>query len=393
MLNNFNYPLLKGLKVVELEGYLPVAFLGKILHDIGAEVYLIKPIKENEIMKVVSHLHNGKKEIKLNLKDENNLKILKKIIQQSDILIDGYRPGVLEKLNLDPKILLLDFPQLIVIRVTGYGQTGLMSLQPGHDINYLSLSGVLDFFKTEDNKIVNPMIILGDIFCGSLMPVFHISQALLNRELNGGKGCIIDSAITTNLLSLSAITNKLSDNTKFYFTCTCINYEYVLFYIHNDEKLNFNLKKICERLFIEVINISTIDESTRLKLTRDYIDLFQLITKSTTDSIKCIKDLCKMLTHEDVIKNLKKLKFVEVYPIFKFVDLLNFIKDPSKILINKESFSTLDVLSNDEIQVNNRQFNYQENKNNMIDILKNFDISETDLSEYVKNNKNFKSKY
>ena len=122
MKNGHNYPLLSGLNVIELEGYLPVAFLGKVLHDFGGSVTLLKQTKPIEIMKIVKHLHEGKQTLKLDLKNISGERILKKILQKTDVLIDGYRPGVLEKLNLNPKDLVKDNPKLIIIRVTGYGQ-------------------------------------------------------------------------------------------------------------------------------------------------------------------------------------------------------------------------------------------------------------------------------
>jgi hypothetical protein len=379
MNNGHNYPLLKGLKVIELEGYLPVAFLGKVLHDLGADVFLIKQSKENEIMKLLSHLHEGKKIITLDLKNFNGLQILKKILQKSDLLIDGYRPGVLEKLDLNPKLLLIENPKLIVTRVTGYGQEGLMNSQPGHEINYLSLSGALDFFRNDDNKIINPMIVLGDLFCGSLMPVYHISQALLNRSLNGGRGCIIDSSITTNLLSMSAFSNKFVEKEKFYFSCVTKDYEYLLFYLRLDENMSIHLKKICERLIIEVLNISTISEGTRLSITRDYIDFFGLITKSDTDTKKYIKELCRMLGAKEIIKNLKKFKFLQVYPVLQNKDLIKFLKE-SKIINDKyqiNPFAVKSLIKNE----NNKELDIQ---NNIIDILRNMNFGENELAEFMK---------
>jgi hypothetical protein len=377
MKNGNNFPLLKGLKVIELEGYLPISFLGKLLLDMGADVHLIKQVKENEIMKLTNHLHDGKRSISINLKDNNQINLLKKIIYKSDVLIDGYRPGVLEKLALNPIDLVNENKKLIVLRVTGYG----------HEINYLSLAGTLDFFRNDDNKIVNPYITLGDLFCGSLMPVFHLSQALLNRELNGGNGCVIDSSITTNLLSMSAITSKFVDKDKIYFSCVTKNYEYLLFYLQNDDSLLLYLKRICERLIIETLNISSVSEGTRLSITRDYIDFFDLITKSVTDTKKYIKDLCKMLTQEEIIKNLKKFKYVQVSPIIQFKDLNKFLKDVNLIKENMSVVNPFKISC-----VNHKEENNGFLQGSMIDVLKNMDISEEELKEFMKDNNKMKPK-
>jgi crotonobetainyl-CoA:carnitine CoA-transferase CaiB-like acyl-CoA transferase len=364
---------------------LPISFLGKSLNDFGAEVYLIRPLTDNEIMGALEYLHDAKFKIGLNLKEDSHVSIFKKIINKVDILIDGYRPGVLEKLNLDPKDLLKINPKLIVIRVTGYGQEGLMHSQPGHEINYLGLSGQLDNFK-KGKKFVNPLLILGDLFCGSLMPIYHISQALLHRKLTGA-GCIIDSAITTNLLSLTALISKTTDN-KFYFTCICKDYEYVLIHVRSPDNIHHSLRKICERLLIEVLNTNETSEDQRLSLTRDYIDFFQLITKSILDTVKYIKELTKYLTKNEIIKNLSKVRNVEVYPIMLYRDLIKFFKSSGII------DDSLEVNPPTHTELIENQ-NYIPQKKQIIDlyqILKKFEITDYDIQNYIQSKKDLQPK-
>jgi len=378
--------ILKGLIVVELEGYLPLSFMGKMLKDLGAEVIIIKQYREKEdisLVEFISHLEDGKKPIYLNLKNERDLNLLKIILEGSDILIEGYRPGVLEKMNLNPKDLLIINPKLIVVRMTGFGQKGVMAKQPGHEINYLSLSGALDSFKSDDNKILNPKLILGDLFCGSLMPIYHISQALLNRKINK-VGCIIDTAITTNLMSMNLMANKFVDKDNFYFTCVTKNYEYLLFSYKNEEKLNFYLKHICERLIIEAINLSDISEQTRENLTRNYIDFFELMTKNVSESMKFIKDLCKRFTNKEISKYLEKCQNVKIIPILQHRDLFKFyednklikdenIKNPFKISIsNKEHAQYMDT---------NCDFK-KDSSNSVLELLRVMKLNEEDI-EYI----------
>ena len=111
--------LLSNIKVVELEGYLPICFLGKMLYDLGADVTLVTNQKSIDIMSVLKHLNEGKKTIKLDLKIENENEIFLKLIAKADILLESYRPSILEKLNLVPKELLKVNPKLIIVRLTG----------------------------------------------------------------------------------------------------------------------------------------------------------------------------------------------------------------------------------------------------------------------------------
>ena len=105
--------MLNGIKIVELEGYLPTSFFGKILADLGADSYVIKFTDANPLIEFSDFLHDNKKRIPLNLKDKTHIKILKQILKESDVFIDGNRPGVLEKLGLDPVDLLKLNPRLM----------------------------------------------------------------------------------------------------------------------------------------------------------------------------------------------------------------------------------------------------------------------------------------
>jgi hypothetical protein len=388
MKNNVNSSLLQGVKVLELEGYLPMSFLAKILLDFGAEVYLIRPTQENEIMKFVSYLNDGKKPIILDLKNPKQVQIFKQLTQKADILIDGYRPGILEKLNIDPKDLIKKNKGLITIRVTGYGQEGLFHAQPGHEINYLSLAGHYDFWRNEDDQILAPIITMGDLFCGSVMPVFHLSQALLNRKLNGGYGCIIDSSITTNILSLTLMTKKLVDTEKFYFSAVCKNYEYIMFYLKKGSDLPSNLKKICERLIIEVLNVEGVNEGTRLSITRDYIDFFELINKSIDDSLKYIKNMCKYLSQEEIIRNFKRSTYLEVYPILQTKDLYPFYEQAGVIkgdnVMNPFRFEKINSENKNGVEENHVKTAVS-SENDVTQILRNFGVSEEDVKNYIAN--------
>lgn len=143
----------------------------------------------------VTVLHEGKHSLTLDLKQVAAKSMLRKLCKYSDILIDPYRPGVLERLGLGPDTLLTDNPRLIYARLTGFGQTGPLSQRAGHDINYAGLSGILSMLGRIGEKPTAPINLLADFAGGGLMCAFGICIALLERE-RSGRGQIVDSSMT-----------------------------------------------------------------------------------------------------------------------------------------------------------------------------------------------------
>jgi len=335
--------MLNGIKIVELEGYLPTSFFGKILADLGADSYVIKFTDANPLIEFSDFLHDNKKRIPLNLKDKTHIKILKQILKESDVFIDGNRPGVLEKLGLDPVDLLKLNPRLIVARMTGYGKEGKFHLEPGHEINYLGLSGFTHFFRTKDNHIMYPNLISGDILCGSLMPAFHVTQAILNRELNGGKGCIIDTCITTNAASAIHLSSKFIQNDDFYFTVATKNEKYLLFCIHKSNKestkaniietLNFIKKELINYLQLNLVQDLDSNGKNSEKKEELIEDIQSMALKIDNESI------IDMFYNDDRLKVLYAFKHDELY---ERLDKLNLtdengnIKHPFEINISNE---------------------------------------------------------
>ncbi|XP_033229444.1 alpha-methylacyl-CoA racemase [Belonocnema kinseyi] len=170
---------LKGIKVIEMAGLAPGPFCGMILADFGASV-----IRVDRPEGVFSHdcLGNGKRSIVLNLKSEQGAEILKKLTSKSDVIIDPFRRGVMEKLNLGPKDLMPHNKKLIYARLTGYGQDGPFADRAGHDINYLSLSGLLSLFGRHKENLVPPVNLASDFGGGGLMCALGIILALFERS-------------------------------------------------------------------------------------------------------------------------------------------------------------------------------------------------------------------
>ncbi|GAB6018969.1 hypothetical protein CHUAL_000609 [Chamberlinius hualienensis] len=180
--------ILKGIRVIEMAGLAPAPFAGMVLSDFGADVIRVD--------KVTPSLHDslgrGKKSIALNVKHKDGVEVVRKLCQRADVLIDPFRRGVMEKLGLGPNVLMKDNPRLVYSRMTGYGQSGSYADAAGHDINYLSLSGVLSRFGRKNEKPFPPINLLGDFAGGGLICAFGITLALLERE-RSGLGQVIDA--------------------------------------------------------------------------------------------------------------------------------------------------------------------------------------------------------
>lgn len=140
-------------------------------------------------------LAQGKRVLPINIKHPKSQEIIKKLSRQSDVLIDPYRPGVLEKLHLGPEILMKDNPRLIYARLTGFGQTGPLSKRAGHDINYVAMSGILSMLGKSSDPPRAPVNLIADFAGGGLLCAFGICVALIERN-KSGQGQMIDCSMS-----------------------------------------------------------------------------------------------------------------------------------------------------------------------------------------------------
>jgi len=202
---------LSGVKVIELQGIGPGPFCGMMLADMGAEILRIdrsasvgRPAAKTDI------LARGRKSIAVDLKNAEGIEIALKLIDSADVLIEGFRPGVTERLGLGPDVCLSRNERLIYGRMTGWGQTGSMAPVAGHDINYISLSGALHAVGTAGDKPVPPLNLVGDFGGGGMMLAFGICAALHERN-NSGRGQVIDAAMTDgSALLMNAIFGRMN---------------------------------------------------------------------------------------------------------------------------------------------------------------------------------------
>jgi alpha-methylacyl-CoA racemase len=189
---------LDGVKVLELAGLAPSPFCGMILADFGADVVVVDRLsKRSPEMPAVmpeNPFDRGKRSIRIDLKSGQGKDITKKMIQDSDVLVEPYRPGVMEALGLGPDQALAWNSGLIYARLTGWGQKGPYMNMAGHDINYIALSGALSLFRRKGERPLPPCNLLGDFAGGGMLCAMGILLALIERS-RSGKGQVVDAAM------------------------------------------------------------------------------------------------------------------------------------------------------------------------------------------------------
>ncbi|KAM9306935.1 alpha-methylacyl-CoA racemase isoform 1-T2 [Pholidichthys leucotaenia] len=182
---------LTGVRVIELAGLAPAPFCGMILADFGAKVIRVDRTK---VPMSLDTQARGKRSVAINLKTVEGVAVLRRLCVQSDVVLEPYRKGVMEKLGLGPHELLMENPRLIYARLTGYGQSGCYATAAGHDINYLAMSGLLSRLGRSGEKPCAPLNLLADFGGGGLTCALGIVLALLERT-KSGKGQIIDASM------------------------------------------------------------------------------------------------------------------------------------------------------------------------------------------------------
>ena len=205
---------LSGLRIVEFAGIGPGPFCGMMLADHGAEVIRIdraagtrggsQPVSSKDV------LARGRKSIALDLKSAEGVALARRLAASADGLIEGFRPGVMERLGLGPEELLSDNPRLVYGRMTGWGQTGPYALWAGHDINYIALAGALAHFGRAGGKPTPPINMVGDFGGGGMMLAFGMVSALLNVA-RGGDGQVIDCAMTDGTALLMSMMHGMKN--------------------------------------------------------------------------------------------------------------------------------------------------------------------------------------
>ena len=193
---------LTGLKIVEFAGIGPGPFCGMLLSDLGADVVRIdrKGAGRGAPSDIGSR---GRRSVALDLKQPAAVETCLKLMAQADGIIEGFRPGVMERLGLGPDVALKRNPKLVYGRMTGWGQTGPLAHSAGHDMNYIAITGALHAIGTDD-KPVPPLNLVGDFGGGALYLAFGLMAGIIQAR-ETGKGQVVDCAMSDGAASLMAM--------------------------------------------------------------------------------------------------------------------------------------------------------------------------------------------
>ena len=225
---------LRGVRVVEFAGIGPGPFAAMLLSDMGAEVVTIaRPGKGKQDAR--NFVARGRKVVELDLKKPEHVAQALDLIGAADILIEGFRPKVMERLGLGPDEALKRNPRLVYGRMTGWGQDGPLAQAAGHDINYIAITGALDSFRSPHGDPVSPLNLVGDYGGGALFLVVGVLAALTEAR-SSGKGQVVDAAMCDGVSSMLTMfhamkamgrwtdqprTNMLDGGAHFYRTYRC----------------------------------------------------------------------------------------------------------------------------------------------------------------------------
>jgi len=202
---------LTGVRIVEFDGLGPVTLAGMVLADMGAEVLRLKrpagaAVAFDEVGGAI--LHRGRAAVEVDLKSSADLEAVRSLIAGADALIEGFRPGVMERLGLGPDVCRALNPRLVYGRVTGWGQTGPLADQVGHDLNYLGLTGALHAMGSADRPPSPPLNLVADYGGGAMLLVSGVLAGVIAARATG-RGKVVDAAMTDGVGVLSSLFHAL----------------------------------------------------------------------------------------------------------------------------------------------------------------------------------------
>ncbi len=237
---------LSGYRIIEIAGIGPGPFAAMLLSDMGAEVIRVERSQAVRVPAPDSPgadiLQRGRRNVAIDLKNPEGVETLLTLVESADALIEGFRPGVMERLGVGPDVCLARNPALVFGRMTGWGQTGMYAQAAGHDINYISLAGALAHFGRAGEAPVPPMNMVGDFGGGGMFLAYGVVCALLERS-KSGRGQVVDAAMVDGTAILMTMfwafsqmgahdenargTNLLDTGAHFYDAYECADGKYV----------------------------------------------------------------------------------------------------------------------------------------------------------------------
>jgi len=199
---------LAGFRIIEIAGIGPGPFCGMMLADLGAEVLRVDRAEKAKLPRMpgpnLDFLARGRRCIAVDLKSPAGVEVVLRLVEKADGLIEGFRPGVMERLGLGPDVCLARNPGFVFGRMTGWGQDGPLAKVAGHDLNYIALTGALHAIGRPDSPPPPPLNLVGDFGGGGLLLAYGILAALLERT-KSGKGQVVDAAMVDGAAALMAI--------------------------------------------------------------------------------------------------------------------------------------------------------------------------------------------
>ncbi len=199
---------LDGIKIIEITGIGPGPFCAMMLSDMGAEVLRVDRADnvrpDAEYKPSLDFLARGRRSVAVDLKNPDGIETVLKLVESADVLTEGVRPGVMERLGLGPDVCLARNSRLVYGRMTGWGQEGPLAQAAGHDINYIALAGALDPIGRRGEPPLAPLNLVGDFGGGGLMLAYGIVCALVERA-SSGKGQVVDAAMVDGAAALMTI--------------------------------------------------------------------------------------------------------------------------------------------------------------------------------------------
>ncbi len=197
---------LHGIRLIEMDAIGPVPLCGMILSGLGAEVVRItRPGGQQGFDDLGQNvLHRGRRSVALNLKDAGDRATLLALIERADGMIEGMRPGVMERLGIGPDVCLSRNPRLVFGRATGWGQQGPLAQTAGHDINYIAMTGALHAIAQKDREPTVPLNLIGDYAGGTMFLALGMVSAILSAR-STGQGQVVDAAMVDGVASMMAL--------------------------------------------------------------------------------------------------------------------------------------------------------------------------------------------
>jgi len=203
---------LSGLKVIELSALGPVPFCGMLLGDMGADVVRVDRVGASDIGIEIDPKFDlrgrNKRSATIDLKRPAGVETLLRLVENADVLLEGFRPGVAERLGIGPQVCLARKPNLVYGRGTGWGQDGPLARVAGHDINYIALTGALDMIGPAEGPPTPPLNLVGDYAGGALYLAFGVVSAVLEARTSG-RGQVVDSAMIDGVTSMLTMFHAL----------------------------------------------------------------------------------------------------------------------------------------------------------------------------------------